>query len=74
MFAATLNRLTISMPASLGFRAAKRASQAGPMPTWINDPQLREKILYDTGLTLEDFNARPAQDIKTPLSLKRHYG
>lgn len=72
MFAATLNRLAISLPEILRFLATKETSRRGPLPTWINDPQLSEQLLKDTGLTLQDLGGHPVHDDKKPFFMQQN--
>ena len=66
MFAATLNRLAISLPSLLRFRTVEKSLRQGPMPTWINDPQLSEQLLKDTGLAPDDLGMDRACETKKP--------
>lgn len=73
MFAATLNRLTISIPDILGVGTTKKARPRGPLPTWINDRQLAEQLLKDTGLTPDDLGGGPAYDGEKPFFMQQNY-
>jgi len=73
MFAATRIRLETSISEILRFFAAKKPSNRGPMPTWINDPQLAEKLLKDTGLTPEDLGGRAARNGRAPTLTQQNF-
>lgn len=73
MFAATLTRLAISLPEILRVRATKDRQRRGPMPTWLNDPQLSEQLLKDTGLAPEDLVGHKTYDESKPFFLQQNY-
>ena len=73
MFATTLNRFAISLPTFLRGRAARKSPQEGPLPTWINDPQLSEQLLKDTGLTPDDLGLDRSYDSKKPFFMQQNY-
>ena len=73
MFEATLNRLEITISEILRFRAAKKAPNRGPMPSWINDPNLAEQLLKDTGLTPDDLCGSSAYDETQPFFMQQNY-
>lgn len=73
MFAATLTRLAISLPEFFRVRTTKNCQRRGPMPTWLNDPQLSEQLLKDTGLVPEDLVGHTTYDDSKPFFLQQNY-
>ena len=73
MFAATLNRFAISLSSISRACAAKTFPQKGPLPTWINDPQLSEQLLKDTGLAPDDLGIARSYDDKKPFFMQQNY-
>lgn len=73
MFEATLTRLVISLPEALGALTAKEPKRHGPLPTWIEDPQLSKKLLNDTGLTQEDLVGSASYDERKPFFMQQNY-
>lgn len=73
MFDATLFRLRISLPEFLRVRATKKIPPRAPMPGWINDPQLSEQLLKDTGLAPDDLSGRCTYDETKPFFMQRNY-
>lgn len=50
------------------------ARPKGPLPRWLDDPQLTEQLLKDTGLTIEDLLDRPLYDEDLPFFMQRRAG
>ena len=73
MFASTLNRFTISSPSIIRARSTKQPVHQGPLPSWINDPQLSEQLLKDTGLAPDDLSLDRSYDSKKPLFMQQNY-
>ena len=73
MFEATLTRLVISLPEALQTLTKKDPRRHGPLPTWIEDPQLSKKLLKDTGLTPEDLIGSASYDEKKPFFMQQNY-
>ena len=73
MFTSALNRLAISLPNVLRLQATRKSRRRGPMPTWIDDPQLSEQLLRDTGLAPEDLGGSKTYDEKQPFFLQKNY-
>lgn len=73
MFAATLNRLATSLPTVLRAHTTRTIPKEGPLPTWINDPQLSEQLLKDTGLAPEDLGLERSYDSTKPFFMQQNY-
>ncbi len=72
MFAAIFTRPAFSFMQVFRVRKAKKPHPKGPLPSWINDPQLSEQLLKDTGLTIEDLGGRPTYDKKLPFFMQQN--
>ena len=73
MFAATLSRSFASFTQILGVRSVAKTSPQGPLPSWINDRQMAEQLLKDTGLTPEDLCGSPSYDDQKPFFMQQNY-
>lgn len=73
MFAAALNRFTMSLSLFTYRRVSRNAPKRAALPTWIDDPQLSEQLLNDTGLSPEDLGGRPVYDEKKPFFMQQNY-
>ena len=74
MFAINLSRPFVSFTHIFGVRRREKTAPRGPLPTWINDRELSEQLLKDTGLSAEDLTGRPSYDAKKPFFMQQHYG
>ena len=61
----------ISLAQAFGVRRAKKTAPEGPLPRWINDPQLAEQLLKDTGLSVEDLGGRPSYEETKPFFMQQ---
>lgn len=73
MFEATLTRPIMSLARFIGLRKGKKAPHRGPLPTWINDAQLSEQLLKDTGLSAEDLGGHTSCDETKPSFMQQHF-
>ncbi|OSQ43027.1 hypothetical protein [Marivita geojedonensis] len=74
MFATTLSRSIFSIAKLVGIRSATKATPRGPLPSWINDRQLSEQLLKDTGLSPEDLGGSPTYDDRKPFFMQSNFG
>lgn len=78
--AATRSRCLAAVHALTSFRRAaslptmQGARSKGPLPNWLDDPQLSKQLLKDTGLTIEDLCDRPLYDEDLPFFMQRRVG
>ena len=73
MFATTLNRLAFSLPAIFGASTSRKTRQPGPLPKWIDDPQLSKQLLNDTGLSADDLGGRKVSNEHVPSITPQNY-
>ena len=73
MLAIHHNRLSQTLAAFLGLRGSNKAIRRGPMPKWINDPQLSAQLLKDTGLSADDLGGQPQFDQTKPFFMQTNY-
>lgn len=74
MFAINLTRPLASLVQIFGVRRQEKAAPRGPLPTWINDRELSEQLLKDTGLSVEDLAGCPSYDAKKPFFMQQNWG
>lgn len=43
---------------------------SGPLPRWVDDPQLSRQLLKDTGLSYEDLTGQTRYDDKLPFFMQ----
>ncbi|WP_020041278.1 hypothetical protein [Salipiger mucosus] len=58
----------------IGLRGRTTPPRCGPMPHWINDPQMSEQLLNDTGLSAEDLGFAEAITKPRPSSCSQASG
>ncbi|MDU8914075.1 hypothetical protein [Aestuariicoccus sp. MJ-SS9] len=73
MFTATLSRPIASIAKLFVTRSATNAPSRGPLPSWINDRQLSEQLLKDTGLSPEDLSGSPSYDDRKPFFMQSNF-
>ncbi len=54
----------------IGLRCHTKVQRGGPIPSWINDPQMARQLLNDTGLKADDFGSRQSNNDTTQFGVQ----
>ncbi|MDH5797779.1 MAG: hypothetical protein OEZ19_04375 [Paracoccaceae bacterium] len=73
MFADTIAQTRLSFTRLFQKSVSGSQKPSSSVPKWITNPQMREQLLHDTGLTPEDLGFGPIFEENKPFFMQRNF-